>query len=97
MKFKTKQEILDLYVDRYDKLDGYAKEFLGEKYDDYIRILKDVKTEEEYYEVFKKLEADNEDRFKSGVGVCVDSSPHNIFMEVLSSYGIIVFFRDNLI
>lgn len=99
INIKTKEEILDMYVKRYDELDSYARENLSQKYDEILSDFKleNIDTKEKYDAYFDELEKKNEELFKLSTCECLESSPSKRFTEILASYGIIVFFKMNLI
>ncbi|MCT4585645.1 MAG: hypothetical protein N4A54_12030 [Peptostreptococcaceae bacterium] len=99
VNIKTKEELLNLYVKRYDELDSYAKENLSQKYDEILKDFesKNINTKDSYENYFDELEKKNEELFKLSTCECLESSPAKRFTEILASYGVIVFFRTNLI
>jgi len=98
VKFKTKEEIQSLFVSRYDELDVFAIEQLGREYDHFMNQLEDCKTKEDVEEFFEKKIHINEQRFrKTSQYQSIESSPCNDFHSLLAAYGMIVFFRDNII
>ncbi len=97
-KIKGKEEILKEYVSRYPELDDHFKMELSKEYDRYRKLLEDVETKDEAIEIFEEEIRKNEERFKSNVLVeCTEGSPHEQYMDILANYGLIVFFRDNMI
>jgi nicotinic acid mononucleotide adenylyltransferase len=97
-KIRDKGEVLREYVNRYPKLDEHFKKELVQEYDRYRELLIDTKTKEEALEVFEDEIKKNEEKYKSDTLIeCLEGSPHNQYMEILANYGLIVFFRDNMI
>ena len=97
-KIRNKEDVLQEYVNRYPELDEHFKKELAEEYDRYRELLINTKTKEEALEVFEEEIRKNEERYKSNTLVeCLEGSPHNQYMEILANYGLIVFFRDNMI
>ena len=97
-KIKDKEEVLKKYVNRYPELDEHFKNELAKEYYRYRELLENVKTKEEAIEVFENEIRKNEERYKSDELVkCLEGSPHDQYMEILANYGLIVFFRDNMI
>lgn len=98
LKLKSKKEILKQYVSRYPELDRQFMNRLSEEYDRYIEVLKDVNSIEEYNKVFEEEIRENERRYKDNAMLRgLEDSPYNQYMEILAHYGLIVFFRDNML
>lgn len=98
VKFKTKEEIQSLYVKRYDELDAFALDQLGREYDHFMNQMKDCKTKEDVMAFFDEKVHINEQRFRKSSHIAsVETSPCNDFYTLLAAYGMIVFFRDNII
>ncbi|KAB3532734.1 hypothetical protein [Alkaliphilus serpentinus] len=98
VEFRTKEEIQNLYVRRYDQLDVFALEELGREYDHFMKDLKNCKSREEVMEFFENKIHINEQRFRKSSNIgSVESSPCKDFYTLLASYGMIVFFRDHII
>lgn len=98
VKIRSKSEVLMEYSSRYPKLDKYFLSKLSKEYDRYEKLLKDCKTIEEAYEVFENEIAENERRFTDNAKIkCLEGSTHQQYMEILAQYGLIVFFRDNML
>ncbi|SDY73838.1 hypothetical protein SAMN05660462_00774 [Proteiniborus ethanoligenes] len=98
LKLKSKEEILKQYVSRYPELDRQFMNRLSEEYDRYIEVLKDVNSIEEYNKVFEEEIRENERRYKDNAMLRgLEDSPYNQYMEILAHYGLIVFFRDNML
>lgn len=97
-KIRSKEEVLKEYVNRYPELDQLAIDELSREYDRYIDLLKNLETKEEAMAVFKDEIDKNERRYKDNHQMrALEGSTHDQFMEILANYGLIVFFRDNMI
>lgn len=97
-KIRDKEEVLKEYVNRYPELDQFAIDELSREYDRYIDLLKNLETKEEALEVFEEEIEKNERRYKDNRQMKgLEGSTHIQFMEILASYGMIVFFRENMI
>lgn len=97
-KIRDKEEVLREYVNRYPELDQFVKEELSKEYDRYIDLLKNLESREEAIEVFDQEIEQNERSYKDNAHMKdLEGSAHNQFMEILAHYGLIVFFRDNMI
>ena len=97
-KIKDKEEILKEYAKRYPELDIFATQELSKEYDRYIDLLKNIETKEEAIEVFQTEIRNNEKRYEDNSCMkSLEGSTHTQFMEILATYGLIVFFRDNMI
>lgn len=97
-KIRSKEKVLKEYVNRYPELDQFVIDELSREYDRYIDLLKNLETREEAIEVFEQEIERNERKFKdNGQMRCLEGSTHDQFMEILANYGMIVFFRDNMI
>lgn len=98
LKIKSKEKVMREYVSRYPELDNFARRELSREYDRYMYILRDCNTKEEYYKVFSKEIKRNEQRYRDTAhNRGLEGSPHNQFMEILACYGLIKFFRDNML
>lgn len=97
-KIRSKKEVLNEYVNRYPELDQFVIDELSREYDRYIDLLKNLETKEEALEVFEEEIEKNERRYKENDQMkSLEGSTHDQFMEILANYGMIVFFRDNMI
>lgn len=97
-KIKSKKEVLEEYTKRYPELDSIFIAELGKEYDRYEKLLKDVGTREEALQLFEKEIERNEKNYKNNAEMkCLEGSTHLQYMEILANYGLIVFFRDNMI
>lgn len=97
-KIKGKEEVLKEYHRRYPELDRIFINELGKEYDRYIKLLKKVDTREKALEVFEKEIERNEHNYRNNAAMkCLEGSTHEQYMEILANYGLIVFFRDNMI
>lgn len=98
LEIRSKEELLKEYVRRYPELDKHFEMELGKEYDRYKELLKDARTKEEALEVFQDEIRRNEETYKSDELIrCLEGSPHDQYMEILANYGLIVFFRDNML
>ncbi len=97
-KIRSKEEVLKDYVNRYPELDRFIIDELSREYDRYIDLLKNLESKEEALAVFDEEIERNERRFKDNAQMkALEGSTHDQFMEILANYGMIVFFRDNMI
>lgn len=95
---RNKEEVLKDYVTRYPELDKFILDGLSKEYDRYIDLLKNLETKEEALAVFEEEIEKNERKFKDNAQMkALEGSTHDQFMEILANYGLIVFFRDNMI
>ncbi len=95
---RSKEEVLKEYVKRYSELDNFALDELSKEYDRYIDLLKNLETKEEALEVFEEEIEKNERKYNDNAQMkALEASPHEQFMDILANYGMIVFFRDNMI
>lgn len=98
LKIRSKESVLKEYVSRYPKLDQFVIDELSREYDRYINLLKSVGTREDAIRIFKDEILENERRYRENDQMrCLEGSTHDQFMEILANYGMIVFFRDNMI
>lgn len=98
VKLKSKEEVLRQYQSRYPELDQHFIANLSREYDRYAELLKNCKTKEEAFEIFEKEIKENERLYKDNSELKgLEDSPHNQYMEILANYGLIVFFRDNIL
>jgi tetratricopeptide (TPR) repeat protein len=97
-EIRDKEEVLNEYVKRYPELDQFVMNELSREYDRYIDLLKNLETREEAIEIFEEEIEMNERSYKDNSKMrALEGSTHNQFMEILANYGLIVFFRDNMI
>ena len=97
-EIRGKEEVLNEYVKRYPELDQFVINELSREYDRYIDLLKNLETREEAIEIFEEEIEMNERSYKDNSKMrALEGSTHNQFMEILANYGLIVFFRDNMI
>ncbi len=97
-KIKEKEKLLKVYEKRYPELDRIFLYELGKEYDRYIDLLKDAESREDALEVFEQEIERNEKNYKANADMkCLEGSVHHQYMEILANYGMIVFFRDNMI
>lgn len=97
-KIRDKEEVLSEYQRRYHELDSIFIEELGKEYDRYVDLLKSLTTRDEAIEVFEKEIRRNEQNFKNNSQMNdLEGSAHTQYMSILANYGLIVFFRDNMI
>ena len=97
-KIRDKDDVLKEYVNRYPKLDQFVIDELSKEYDRYVNVLKSLESREEAINVFNREIEQNEQRYSDNSRVtAVEASSHAQFLDILASYGLIVFFRDNMI
>ncbi|NLY85441.1 MAG: hypothetical protein GX077_03695 [Tissierellia bacterium] len=97
-KIRSKEEVLRKYKNRYPELDKFALEELSKEYDRYLDLIKNLETKEDVMAVFQEEIEKNERRYKDDNHMtALEGSPHEQFMDILATYGMIVFFRDNMI
>ncbi len=97
-RIRSKEEVLKLYKSRYPELDKFALEELSKEYDRYLDLIKNLESKEDVMAVFQEEIEKNERRYKDDNHMtALEASPHEQFMDILASYGLIVFFRDNMI
>lgn len=97
-KIRDKKEVLREYVNRYPELDQFVIDELSREYDRYIDLLKNLETKNEAICVFEEEIEKNERRYTDNAQMkALEGSTHDQFMEILANYGMIVFFRDNMI
>ncbi len=95
---RDKEKVLKAYVKRYPELDQVAIDELSREYDRYVDLLKHLETREEAIEIFEQEIEKNERRYSDNAQMkALEGSTHDQFMEILANYGLIVFFRDNMI
>ncbi|MBU5438014.1 hypothetical protein KQI42_08345 [Tissierella sp. MSJ-40] len=98
LKIRNKEEVLKEYINRYPELDNFVLDELSKEYDRYKNLLKNADSKEEALQIFDEEIEKNEKRYKDNALMkCLEGSPHNQFMDILANYGLIVFFRDNMI
>ncbi|WP_352420367.1 hypothetical protein [Proteiniborus sp.] len=98
IKLKSKEEVLKKYVSRYPELDQQFIKKLSEEYDRYVDALKGCNTKEEAINFFEDEIKENERLYKDNAILRgLEGSPYNQYMEILANYGLIVFFRDNIL
>lgn len=95
---RDKEKVLNAYAKRYPELDQFVMDELSREYDRYIDMLKNLETKDEAICVFEDEIEKNEVRYTDNAQMrALEGSTHNQFMEILAAYGLIVFFRDNMI
>jgi NurA-like 5'-3' nuclease len=95
---RDKDVVLKEYAKRYEELDKFVMDELSKEYDRYIDLLKNLETREEAIKVFDDEIAQNEVKYTDNAQMrALEGSTHAQFMEILAAYGLIVFFRDNMI
>ncbi len=98
MRIKTKEDVLNAYKSRYPDLDTYVTNQLSTEYDRYFEKIENLKTSEEVRNVFEEAIILNEQRYRENAHIHgVERALNNQYMSILASYGLIVFFRDNMI
>lgn len=97
-KIRDKEDVLKEYANRYPELDQFVVDELSKEYDRYVDMLKSLESKEEALEIFNNEIEMNEKRYADNTQMkALEASSHNQFMEILAAYGLIVFFRDNMI
>ena len=97
-KIRSKEEVLKEYNRRYPELDEVFISELQKEYDRYAELLKDAETRKDALEIFSNEIKRNENNYRNNASMkCLEGSTHNQYMEILANYGLIVFFRDNMI
>lgn len=97
-KIRDKDQVLKEYSRRYPELDNMFIKELGNEYDRYIDLLKHAQTREQALEVFAEEIERNENNYRNNAAMnFLEGSTHTQYMEILANYGLIVFFRDNMI
>lgn len=97
-KIRDKEEVLKAYSKRYSELDKMFMKELGKEYDRYIDLLKNAETREDALKVFEEEIQRNENNYRNNAAMnFLEGSTHTQYMEILANYGLIVFFRDNMI
>lgn len=95
---RDKDVVLKEYSNRYEELDKFVMDELSKEYDRYIDLLKNLETREEAIQVFEEEIDKNESKYTDNAQMrALEGSTHSQFMEILAAYGLIVFFRDNMI
>lgn len=98
IKLKSKEEVLTKYVSRYPELDQQFMMKLSEEYDRYADALKNCNTREEANKIFEDEIIENERLYKDNEKMRgLEGSTYDQYMEILANYGLIVFFRDNIL
>lgn len=98
VKLKSKEEVLKEYKFRYPELDNYFMKELSKEYDKYAELLKGCETKEEAHAIFSKEIKENEDRYSESTMMRgLEGSPDVQFMDILAQYGLIKFFKDNIL
>lgn len=97
VKIRSKEEVLKEYQSRYPELDKFFIQELSKEYDRYFELLKDVNTKEEVYEIFSEEIKKNERKYVENSMIVSEGSLHGQFMDILAQYGLIKFFRDNML
>ena len=98
LKIRDKDDVLKEYVNRYPELDQFVIDELSKEYDRYVNMLKSLESKEDAIAVFNEEIEINERRYSDNTQMkAIEASSHNQFMDILAAYGLIVFFRDNMI
>ena len=98
MRIRSKEEVLDLYKSRYPQLDRFFQKMLSAEYDKHYDILKDFQTHSQADNYFEEEIRKNEQMYKDNLQIeGIEAALNDQFMTVLANYGLIVFFRDNMI
>lgn len=97
-KIRDKKEVLNAYGKRYPELDQFVMDELSKEYDRYVDKLKSLETKNEAIVVFEKEIEKNERRYADNSQMkALEGSTHDQFMDIMANYGLIVFFRDNML
>lgn len=97
-KIREREDVLKEYANRYPELDQFVIDELSREYDRYVDLLKSVELKEEAIEIFNNEIEKNERKYSDNTQMqALEASSHNQFMDILASYGLIVFFRDNML
>ena len=97
VNIKSKSEVLKEYQSRYPELDTFFIQELSKEYDRYEEKLKGVNTKQEALEIFRNEIKRNEARYNENAMNASEASLHDQFMDILAQYGLIKFFRDNML
>lgn len=98
MRIRSKEEVLELYKSRYPQLDRFFQKMLSAEYDKHYDILKDFQTPAQADSYFDEEIEKNEQMYKDNMQMeGIEAALNDQFMTVLANYGLIVFFRDNMI
>lgn len=98
MRIKDKEEVLRAYESRYPALDRYFLKNLSEEYDRYYEKLQHMQTVREVEVFFEEEIEKNEQLYKDNAHIKgIEAALGDQYMTVLAAYGLIVFFRDNMI
>ena len=98
MRIRSKEEVLELYKSRYPQLDRFFQKMLSSEYDKHYDILKDFQTHADADRYFEEEIEQNEQMYKDNMQMeGIEAALNDQFMTVLANYGLIVFFRDNMI
>lgn len=98
IRIRSKEEVLRLYEHRYPELDHYFLRHLEEEYDRYYDQLWHLGSKEEALHFFENEIKKNEQMYKNNaLSEGIERPLHNQYMAVLAAYGLIVFFRDNML
>ncbi|MFA5576743.1 MAG: hypothetical protein WCZ27_02365 [Tissierellaceae bacterium] len=97
-KIRDKEEVLKRYMRLYPDLDQFTRDEISREYDRYIDLIKNLETREDVMEMFEEKVKENERKYEENAYMeALEGSPHEQFMGLLECYGMIVFFRDNMI
>lgn len=98
LKLKSKDEVLKNYVTRYPALDKHFLSNLSSEYDRYAKVLAEMKTKGEVDSFFEKEVEENEMRYSDNAMVFEsENSLHEQYMDIMAHYGIIMFFKENIL
>ncbi len=98
MRIRSKEEVLDLYKNRYPQLDRFFQKMLSAEYDKHYNMVKDFQTYPETEDYFEEEIQKNEQMYKDNMHMeGIEAALNDQFMTVLANYGLIVFFRDNMV
>lgn len=98
MRIKSKDEVIKLYKNRSPELDSYFIKSLEEEYDKHYEAVKNLESLDEINDYFEREIEKNEQLYNENALVQgVEMALTNQYMSILANYGLIVFFRDNMI
>lgn len=98
MRIRTKEEVINAYNKRYPELDEYFITHLEEEYDGYYDKIKCFQSKDEVLAFFESEIEKNDKKYSDNAEIAgVERALNNQYMDILAAYGLIVFFRDNII
>lgn len=98
MRIRSKEEVIGAYSKRYPELDHYFIMNLEREYDKHYEHIHALQTKGEIDAYFHNEIEKNEDSFKNDA-YCegLEDSLNGQYMSILAAFGLIVFFRDNMV